>query len=88
MIFRTLPFAILARHGFIAQSLARSLISKDIISTHEFNSFFSSIRTIAGELIEDADKILEGEITKNEFMRRYGHCDLEHMIFCLRDMIR
>ena len=69
----TTPFAILARHGFIAQSLIRSLVSKKIISVDEFDKFFSSIKTVAGEFIDDADKILDGRLTKKEFLIKYGH---------------
>ena len=69
----TTPFAILARHGFIAQSLIRSLVSKKIITADESENFFSSIKTVAGEFIDDADKILDGRLKKKEFMIKYGH---------------
>ena len=35
--------------------------------------FFSSIKTVAGEFIDDADKILDGRLKKKEFMIKYGH---------------
>ena len=68
----TTPFAILARHGFIAQSLIRSLVSKKIITADESGKFFT-LKTVAGEFIDDADKILDGRLKKKEFMIKYGH---------------
>ena len=71
--YGTLPFSILARHGFIAKSLLQSLVNIGIISERDFYNFLSSIKTVAGELIDDADKFLSKKISYRNFMEKYGH---------------
>ncbi len=69
----TLPFSILARHGFIAQALFISLEVKGVYSKAESEEFLRSIRTVAGEFADDTRGVANGEIDRDEFMRRYGH---------------
>ena len=60
--YGTLPFAILARHAFISESLLRSLVSKKIISDYEYDLFFNNLKTVATDIIEDADKFVNGHL--------------------------
>ncbi len=72
-IYGTLPFSILARHGFIAQSILKSLVSKKIISVSEYENFLNNIKTVAGEIIEDTKKIKKNSFFYKKFIKRYGH---------------
>ena len=49
----TIPFSILARHGFIAKSLLNSLIDTGVCSNDEINGFQYSIKTVASEFVDD-----------------------------------
>lgn len=69
----TIPFSILARHGFIAKTLLLSLVDKNIISINEVNSILNSINTIATDLVNDMNRFQLKEIDKLEFMEKYGH---------------
>jgi glutamine kinase len=69
----TLPFSVLARHGFIAQSFLKSLVSTNCLTTEECNALLASIKTIAGEFTEDSRRFAAGEINRKAFMERYGH---------------
>ncbi len=71
--FGTLPFSILARHAFISQSLLKSLVSKKIISLEEYDLFFNNIKTVASDIIEDADKFVNGYLKYSDFTKKYGH---------------
>ena len=85
--YGTIPFSILARHGFIAKTLLGSLENK-ILTKEEVSNLENSIETIAGELVKDLDKCANSKISKNNFMKKYGHLRLGRMIFSLRDMIK
>ena len=71
--YGTEPFAILARHGFIAQTLMRSLVEINIITEEELSLFQASIRTIASELVDDMNTLQAGQLTVSKFMEDYGH---------------
>ena len=67
-LYGTLPFAGLARAGFIAVQLLNSLVTKGILSTQESHNFLSSIRTVTSNMSED---LYSMEV--NDFLRTYGH---------------
>jgi phosphohistidine swiveling domain-containing protein len=69
----TIPFSILARHGFIAKTLLLSLVQCGILSMDEVNQILASIRTVASDLVDDMDRLQTNEISRNEFMAQYGH---------------
>ena len=71
--FGTLPFSIIARHGFIAQNLLRSAVNNNAISEDRINEFKTSFQTVAGEMSDDFQKVLNNEISKDDFLTRYGH---------------
>ena len=79
-----MPFSILARHGFIAKSLLQSLVNIGIISERDFYNFLSSIKTVAGELIDDADKFLQKKFHTEILWKNMVIYDLVHMIFVKR----
>ncbi len=71
--YGTTPFSILARHGFIAISLLRSLIHTNVLTLNEVRHFQRSVPTVAGEMVEDMEEVRSGAMSREEFMREYGH---------------
>ena len=66
--YGTLPFAGLARAGFIAVELLKSCVNQNIIDRSEYSLFLESLNTISGLLISDI-----GKLTKKQFLNKYGH---------------
>lgn len=71
--YGTLPFAMLARHGFIAKNLLLSLITKGVLSEDEVERFQANINTIAGEFVEDMHKVELRKLSLDAILERYGH---------------
>lgn len=69
----TVPFAVLARHGFIARTLLLSLVSREILTVDDVASFQASVRTVATDLVEDMRRLGAGTLTLESFMQKYGH---------------
>lgn len=65
--YGTLPFAGLARCGFIATEILNSFVEEKILSNDEKIHFLSSIKTITTEMNEDLKK------NKFYFLKKYGH---------------
>ncbi len=66
--YGSLPFAGLARSGFIAIQLLRSLVNVNIFSQQDYDDFIASLSTITSELSKD--RVLKN---KQEFLKKYGH---------------
>jgi glutamine kinase len=71
--YGTIPFSILARHGFIAKTILLSLYHLGIITKNETNLFQETIQTVASDLVDDMRSLQLGKLTNAEFMLRYGH---------------
>jgi glutamine kinase len=69
----TLQFSRLARLGFIAKIILKSLSQKEIISEKEIEDFFSSISTVATDFTHDFNKYMDQKISKNDLLKKYGH---------------
>ena len=69
----TIPFSILARHAFIAQSMLRSLVAHGVLTADEVVSFMGSVRTVAGEMADDCRELVAGSLARDAFLERYGH---------------
>jgi hypothetical protein len=69
----TVPFSILARHGFIARTLLLSLQRRGVLDAAAVGHLQAGIRTVASELVDDMRKLQLGELARTEFMARYGH---------------
>ena len=69
----TFPFAVIARHGFIAEVLLRTLISKNILDKERLTELRRSITTVAGEMSEKFNKVCLNELDENVFLNEYGH---------------
>ncbi len=66
--YGTLPFAGLARAGFIAVQMLRSLVTENLISENDFERFFQSLDTVSSQMVRDFQFC-----EKAEFLLRYGH---------------
>lgn len=69
----TLPFAKLARHGFIGMLFLRSLVSQGVFSQQNADAFMRSIRTVAGDLVRDMHAVGVGALDEADFLDHYGH---------------
>ncbi|MGY5449744.1 PEP/pyruvate-binding domain-containing protein [Agarivorans sp. MS3-6] len=66
--YGTLPFAGLARAGFIAVQLLQSLINEGIINEEQYQLYLESLQTVSGQLANDFHSL-----DKNIFLQKYGH---------------
>ena len=69
----TIPFAILARHAFIARALLESLREEGVLSTDDINRFNQSITSVASEFVTAIYRFHSGEITLEDLLVNYGH---------------
>ena len=66
--YGTLPFAGLARAGFIAVQMLRSLVTAGVLSAEECTAFMASVDTVGSRIGRDF-----AELSREEFLARYGH---------------
>jgi glutamine kinase len=69
----TLPFAILARHGFIGIAFLRTLVEQEIISAEEMLDFQYGVETVASDFVKDSASLRNGDLSVQGFLDRYGH---------------
>jgi hypothetical protein len=66
--YGTLPFAGLARAGFIAVQMLKSLVHVNVLSDDDYGAFMSGLSTVSSQMKRD----LAG-LRKSDFLARYGH---------------
>lgn len=66
--YGTLPFAGLARAGFIAMQLLNSLVSLGIFTQDDKHEFLASLNTVSGEMLCDLQ-----QLEFAQFIQKYGH---------------
>lgn len=66
--YGTLPFAGLARAGFIAVQLLRSFVAVGVLAPEEYATFMASLDTVGSRIGHDF-----AQLSKAEFLARYGH---------------
>ncbi len=66
--YGTLPFAGLARAGFIAVQLLRSLVAAGVLDDSEYATFMADLDTVGSRIGRDFVRL-----EKSDFLRRYGH---------------
>ncbi len=69
----TIPFSILARHGFIAKTILLSLVELNIFSSDDADRFQSSFKTVASEFVDDGQELKQGRLSESKFLLKYGH---------------
>jgi len=66
--YGTLPFAGLARAGFIAVQMLQSMVEVGVLTAEEKATFMASVDTIGSHIGKDF-----AELPKEDFLARYGH---------------
>ena len=66
--YGTLPFAGLARAGFIAVQLLQSFVEVGVLNTEEAATFMASVDTVGSRIGRDF-----AQLSKADFLARYGH---------------
>ncbi len=66
--YGTLPFAGLARAGFIAVQMLKSLVTVGILTREQYDCFMAGLDTVSGRMAEDFRNL-----SKAAFLERYGH---------------
>src|SRR5208282_2771163 len=66
--YGTLPFAGLARAGFIAVQMLQSLVEVGVFSADERATFVASVDTVGSRIGQDLT-----QLPKTDFLARYGH---------------
>ncbi len=69
----TIPFSMLARHGFVGVSFLRSLVARRVLSEVDVNQFIATVHTVAAEFVSDLSNMHGGRISRDVFLERYGH---------------
>jgi phosphohistidine swiveling domain-containing protein len=71
--YGTLPFAGVARAGFIAVQFLKSFVDIGIIDKNMYDRYLNSLDTINRRMNADLRKYYNGDMSKDEFLERYGH---------------
>ena len=71
--YGTLPFAHLARAGFVAIAFLKTAVSEGLISEGEETDFMASLNTVARELLSDAEAVTQNKMSKTSLIKKYGH---------------
>lgn len=66
--YGTLPFAGLARAGFIAVQLLRSLVAVGVLAKNDHDRFINSLDTVSGQMPRDL-----ANLERATFLGKYGH---------------
>ena len=66
--YGTLPFAGLARAGFVAVQMLKSLVAVGVFSQSDYDAFLASVSTVSGQLARD-----RATLDRTTFLGRYGH---------------
>jgi hypothetical protein len=66
--YGTLPFAGLARAGFVAVQMLKSLVAAGVFSEADYDAFIGGVSTVSGQLARD-----RATLDKTTFLARYGH---------------
>ena len=66
--YGTLPFAGLARAGFVAVQMLKSLVAVGVFSQADYDAFIGGVSTVSGQLTRD-----RATLDKATFLARYGH---------------
>lgn len=69
----TLPFAVVARHAFIAEALLRSAVRRGALNEARLDEFRKAVRTVAGGMLDAYHRVCRGESTREDFMKTFGH---------------
>jgi len=69
----TLPFAQLARHGFIGVLFLKSLVARSAFGQDDADRFMHATHTVTANLVHDMHGVAIGATDRETFLARYGH---------------
>ena len=69
----TLQFSRVARLAFIGKILLKSMVKEKIIDQKFYDNFLNSINTVATEINSHFNQLVNGKLTQEDFLERYGH---------------
>ena len=67
--YGTLPFAGLARAGFIATQMLRSLVTVGVLTAEELSRFMAGLDSVSAAIGRD----LRASASRADFLAQYGH---------------
>lgn len=71
--YGTLPFAGVARAGFMAVQFLKSFVSRGIMDRDDYDACMNSLDTVNRRMNRDLHRMHKGEVTKEKFLEIYGH---------------
>ncbi len=71
--FGAIPFSLMARIAFISSIIIKSLSKKNIFTEKLIHEFMNSLETPLSKFQNDLTKYYENKITKESFLKKYGH---------------
>jgi glutamine kinase len=69
----TLPFAMLARHAFVAEALLRSVVVRGALREESLAAFRRSLNTVTSSFSQDLADVCAGRGKRQRFLECYGH---------------
>ncbi len=84
------PFAVVARHAFMAEAMLRSLVARAALAPERLADFRRSLTTVAGRFAADWGRVAAGRLPLAGFLASYGHLrpgafDITSLPYALRD---
>ncbi len=67
------PFAVAARHAFIAENLLRSAVRRGALTQARLSDFKRTIRTVTASIVGEYAAVCRGVSSRDAFLARYGH---------------
>lgn len=71
--YGTLPFAGVARAGFIAVQFLKSFVDTGIIAEAEYSAYMNSLDTVNKKMNSDLIRYYKNDLSKKKFLEQYGH---------------
>ncbi len=71
--YGTLPFAGLARAGFIAVQFLDAFVAMGVCSEEERSAYMRTLKTVSRDLADDVRLLRTGGLSTADFLARYGH---------------
>lgn len=71
--YGTLPFAGLARAGFVAMQILKGLVSLGVFTEADQAAFMESLETVSKKMARDVARLSSGDLGREEFLAAYGH---------------
>ena len=69
----TVPFAVVARHAFIAESILRSAMRRAALSRERLDQLRRSWSTVGRNVGRDLARVIHGDAGTGSFLEKYGH---------------